>query len=714
MGRHSKPKNRNKITRRVALGAAVGMGATTGAVALPATFASAATIDQWDRIAACESGDKNTPGSGNWNLPGGHADSSGGLQIQLRTWNDFGGQEFAPKAGSATKKEQIIVAERILAQQGSGAWVCNQPGHGIATGALAPGTADSVHKGGPDPFAGSSDPAPDDGPDLSPHDLAPVLKLVNEARAEADLKPLVVDATLSTYAEAWSKTQAETGAMSHSTLSFPGSPKGENVAKGQNSAASVMADWLESEGHRKNILGADYTKMGVAVAHDAEGDHYWTQVFAGGVVADPGPDPDPAPDPTPDPDPEPTPEPTPDPDPTPTPDPEPTPEPETGIHPGPYTVKEGDTLFLIAQARMGDGNEWRELYNANVKVIGWNPNMVHPGQVLDVPEVDDDRVVVPGDTLYGISLDEWGNGELWPGLYDANKDVVGSNPHLIHPGQELDIPEKPDAPAEPPADPDPEPDPDPVPDPVPDPEPDPDPTPAPSPDAFPGADKFGKGQNNAHVTKLGEMLAERGGERFYKVGPGPKWSNADKNATAAFQRAQGWRGAAADGIPGPVTWDFLVNNKGKDIPAASKSPAPPSAAGWSHPVPGHSPSQAFRNPGGGYTLGYHTGVDFSAPSGALVKAPTSGVVVASDTSSAYGINVQIRHGDGKHTLYAHLSSKSVSVGQSVSAGQTIGRVGNTGNSSGPHLHMELRLQPRFAAGNFLDPITWLRSHGVSL
>ena len=87
-------------------------------------------------------------------------------------------------------------------------------------------------------------------------------------------------------------------------------------------------------------------------------------------------------------------------------------------------------------------------------------------------------------------------------------------------------------------------------------------------DAFPGASKFGPGANNAHVTRLGQMLVKRGGKRFYTVGPGPKWSDADKAATRAFQRAQGWSGSDADGIPGPTTWAYLVDGKGKNIPAA--------------------------------------------------------------------------------------------------------------------------------------------------
>ena len=86
-------------------------------------------------------------------------------------------------------------------------------------------------------------------------------------------------------------------------------------------------------------------------------------------------------------------------------------------------------------------------------------------------------------------------------------------------------------------------------------------------DAFPGTAKFGTGANNAYVTRLGQMLVQRGGKRFYIQGPGPKWGTADKNATRAFQEAQGWTGADANGIPGATTWNLLVDGKGKNIPA---------------------------------------------------------------------------------------------------------------------------------------------------
>ncbi|GAA2526435.1 MULTISPECIES: peptidoglycan-binding protein [Streptomyces] len=124
---------------------------------------------------------------------------------------------------------------------------------------------------------------------------------------------------------------------------------------------------------------------------------------------------------------------------------------------------------------------------------------------------------------------------------------------------------------------------------------------------FPGAAYFGPGAHNRYVTELGRMLAGRGGARFYTVGPGPRWTDADRRATRAFQRAQGWRGAAADGLPGPLTWDLLVTGRGRDIPAgapappAPASPVPPASPAplsgpSSHGVPGY-PGRALLRPG---------------------------------------------------------------------------------------------------------------------
>jgi len=88
-------------------------------------------------------------------------------------------------------------------------------------------------------------------------------------------------------------------------------------------------------------------------------------------------------------------------------------------------------------------------------------------------------------------------------------------------------------------------------------------------------------------------------------------------------------------------------------------------------------------------LRQHNGIDISAPHGATVVAADAGTVITSTYNSSYGNYVVISHGNGRTTLYAHLSSRSVSSGTSVSKGQQVGLVGSTGISTGPHLHFEV-------------------------
>jgi len=85
----------------------------------------------------------------------------------------------------------------------------------------------------------------------------------------------------------------------------------------------------------------------------------------------------------------------------------------------------------------------------------------------------------------------------------------------------------------------------------------------------------------------------------------------------------------------------------------------------------------------------HQGVDISAPHGTSIVAADSGTVVTSTYAGGYGNYIVIAHGNGTTTLYAHMSSRAVGAGASVSKGQYIGSVGSTGNSTGPHLHFEV-------------------------
>lgn len=106
----------------------------------------------------------------------------------------------------------------------------------------------------------------------------------------------------------------------------------------------------------------------------------------------------------------------------------------------------------------------------------------------------------------------------------------------------------------------------------------------------------------------------------------------------------------------------------------------------------------------------HTGEDFSAPSGTPILAVAAGVVTEAGYDGSYGYKTVITHEDGTETWYAHQTQILVSVGETVRPGEQIGTVGSTGNTTGPHLHLEVRP----GGGDPVDPVDALRVHGVDI
>ena len=153
-----------------------------------------------------------------------------------------------------------------------------------------------------------------------------------------------------------------------------------------------------------------------------------------------------------------------------------------------------------------------------------------------------------------------------------------------------------------------------------------------------------------------------------------------ERALVKFQR---WARLTPDGVAGPGTFRAL------------RAPLPrcPIALAWPLRAP-------VGGPFGPRGTGFHPGIDLPAPTGTPVGAAAPGrVIFAAYDRSGYGNLVEVAHGDGVVSMYGHLSAVSVRVGQSVATGTRVGRVGSTGESSGPHLHFEVRVR-----GAAVDPV----------
>lgn len=182
---------------------------------------------------------------------------------------------------------------------------------------------------------------------------------------------------------------------------------------------------------------------------------------------------------------------------------------------------------------------------------------------------------------------------------------------------------------------------------------------------------------------------------------------------AELQFALAWHGfpnATFDGGFGPHTERALIQFQrrahltpdgiaGRRTTRALRAPLPrcPLALAW--PLRG-----AVESPFGPRGVGFHPGLDLAAARGTPVGAAASGrVIFAGLDRSGYGKVVQLAHGAGVVTMYAHLSAISVRAGQEVGTGANVGRVGASGETSGPHLHFEVRV-----LGAAVDPLPALR------
>ncbi|MER7049761.1 transglycosylase family protein [Streptomyces jumonjinensis] len=281
-----------------------------------------------------------------------------------------------------------------------------------------------------------------------------------------------------------------------------------------------------------------------------------------------------------------------------------------------------------------------------------------------VPTHREGYTVARGDSLSKIAYQKEVRGG-WQQLYAQNRTTVGSDPDLILPGQRLVIRmdasktgEKPLPQKQAPQKQAPQ-------------------TQAPKKQAAP--------QKQAPQKQLPQKQA-------------PKKLDPKKQAPPRTEKK---------GTPDKQT-PHLKKQQAKTVTSGAKTTRP---SRLSAPVDAAT-GTPYRKTGSAWSSGYHTGVDFPVPTGTSVKAVSGGKVMSAGWAGAYGYQVVIRHTDGKYSQYAHLSALTVRSGQQVAAGQRIGRSGSTGNSSGPHLHFEIRTGPGY--GSDIDPLAYLRAGGVSL
>jgi murein DD-endopeptidase MepM/ murein hydrolase activator NlpD len=146
----------------------------------------------------------------------------------------------------------------------------------------------------------------------------------------------------------------------------------------------------------------------------------------------------------------------------------------------------------------------------------------------------------------------------------------------------------------------------------------------------------------------------------------------------------------------------------KNAAAAAARSAKRLAAMTVLPVSGYQLTARFGQ-GGSRWATFHTGLDFAAPIGTPIHSVQAGKVIFAAFAGAYGRQVQVRHADGTVTSYSHMSEFSVSVGDVVPVGGHVGAIGVTGNTTGPHVHFEVRPHD----GAPIDPEPWLREHGLT-
>ncbi|MEU9702686.1 peptidoglycan DD-metalloendopeptidase family protein [Streptomyces sp. NPDC047981] len=213
--------------------------------------------------------------------------------------------------------------------------------------------------------------------------------------------------------------------------------------------------------------------------------------------------------------------------------------------------------------------------------------------------------------------------------------------------------------------------------------------------------------------------------------PEPVGNNADPTTALSIASSppRSWSTPPLDGDGSTTTQAMALAPQGgitealpMSLAAFPAAPAPDpdataSGKDWQWPLKQgtYQIGSKYKQRGGMWSLGYHTGLDLIAPVGTAIYAPADGKIVKAGSGGAYGNETHIEHANGVITQYAHQSTRNVKVGDQVKRGDQIGAVGMTGNTSGPHLHWEVRVpgvDNPFVGGQdngpgMVDPEDWL-------
>lgn len=166
-------------------------------------------------------------------------------------------------------------------------------------------------------------------------------------------------------------------------------------------------------------------------------------------------------------------------------------------------------------------------------------------------------------------------------------------------------------------------------------------------------------------------------------------------AAATLERAKAEAAAAVAGRPQP----WMTPSPDSSLPPGFVIPG---VGGFALPAKG-----VFTSGFGARWGTFHAGIDIAAPLGSPIYAVAAGTVIDAGPAQGFGLWVRIRHDDGTISVYGHMYDFSVSVGERVPAGLQIARIGNRGDSTGPHLHFEIIIN-----GQHVDPQPWLAQHGI--